>query len=90
MLAIIVTLIAAIPMEERMKIKLHRVWLSLAIVLAFGVVGATLSSGEVMPLEDFGGQCSCSHPVTGKYGNLCRIGPYWECCQTDCWIPLNE
>jgi hypothetical protein len=72
------------------KTKTHRVWLSLVIVLLFGITGATLSSGEVMPVEDLAGQrCNCSHPVTGHYGTICTIGPYFECCPTDCWIPLD-
>lgn len=68
--------------------KSKRVWLSIAFLLMLSVFGATYSSGDIVVVEDFGPRCSCNHPVTGHYGTICRIGPFWECCPTDCWIPL--
>jgi len=70
-----------------MKSGIVKIRLSIALVIMLSAVGAVLGNHEVR--AESGPMCTCSHPVTGRFGTLIRIGPYWDCVETDCWLPLE-
>jgi hypothetical protein len=63
-----------------------RVRLSIALIVMLSVGGAVLGNHEV---RADGEMCSCQHPITRMFGRIVFVGKYFECLQTDCWLPLE-